>query len=246
MKYPKYSLFWALVFLILFFVPRGTAFQNPSHKTKTTPLTFGQVLTGTMRAGETLTYTFTATAGKRVIIRMCKTSGMLNPAIHLQGPDGISLKETWSAGKTELISDALQSTGTYFIIAGDYWGTYEGEFSLALERLNPGKDVSISFGQTVSGVLVAGDLKSYVFYGTAGDRILIRMRQTSAAAVLYPQIRLYNPEGIKLREEWAPSVTEIRTFVLPINGIYTILVSDYYGAFAEEYTLILERFNPAK
>jgi hypothetical protein len=245
MKYPKYLAFCILVSFIFFSAPWGTGAQNPSLNNTTIPLAFGQTLPSALRAGETKTFTFAGTAGDRVIIRVCKTSGRLNPAIHLQGPDGTKLKEAWSAGITELISDALPSTGTFLIIAKDHWGIYEGEFNLGLVRLNPQNGASISFGQTVSGAIAAGELRSYTFLAAAEDRILIRVILTSATNILYPQIRLFNPEGIKLQEEWALSVAEFRIDVLPSAGTYTILVNDYFGIFDGQYNLILERFNPA-
>jgi hypothetical protein len=221
----------------------GTAARDLGPTARVIPLTFGHVLRGTLGAGETETYGFTAGAGDRIIIRMCRLMGTLNPEVQLRDPDGGNLQTNWSAGKTEVISGALPVSGTYFVAARDYWGTNEGEYSLVLVRIHPPDDISISFGQTVSGTLTAGDMKRYAFRGAAGDRMRIRMIQTSEGSPLYPQIRLYDPEGLKLAEEWAPSETEIGIFVLPNTGIYAILVSDYYGTFTGEYVLIVERFT---
>jgi hypothetical protein len=247
MKVKNAPVFWILPLIVLFSISfaRTNAAQDPAQPAKATPLAFGRLTTGHVKTGETMTYSFPETAGKKVIVRISKLSGRLNPEIRLLGPDGSVIAETWSSGMAELVSGALPVTGTYRVIARDHWGTDEGEFSLALARINPGNAAPLSFGQAVSGVLGAGDLKSYVFQGKAGDRISIRASQAPATTVLYVQVRLFDPEGAELREEWAPSVAEIQVLVLPADGVYTIVISDFYGTSAGEYTLTLDRFAPA-
>jgi hypothetical protein len=206
-------------------------------------ISFGHTVSGTLAIGDLNSYTFSATSGNRVIIRMSKTSGSLNPGIHLYSPDGRELKESWSARTAELTSDALPTTGIYTVLVADYWGTSQGEFNLVVERLNPGSGPVIEFGQRVSGILAAGDLNAFTFAAAAGDRVVLRMGQTSTSATLYPEMRLYDPAGTKIQEEWSSSELEMRTDTLPSAGTYTILVFDFFGIYAGEYQLILDRLN---
>ncbi len=206
-------------------------------------INFGQAVSGTLGLGDLNSYTFSASSGHRVIIRMSRTSASLNPEIRLYGPDGKEIMEAWSAGTTELLSDALPATGIYTLLAADRWGTNQGGYNLVLERLNPGSGPQMTFGRRVAGVLMEGDLKAYTFAASSGDRIVIRMNQTSTAAALYPYLRLFDPEGKKLQEEWSSSELEIRTDALPNAGTYTVLACDYYGNYAGEYQLIVERLG---
>jgi hypothetical protein len=204
-------------------------------------LSFGQTVSGRLGAGDLKTYTFSGAAGNRIIVRMNRTSDSLGPEVRIYGPDGTKLDEAWSAAGTELGGDTLPSTGTYTILVVDHWGTNEGGFNLTLERLSPESGVPISNGQPVSGTLLAGDLDVYGFTTAAGSRLRIRVNQTSKAGIFYPEIRLYSPAGKKLQDEWAGQTLSLLTEALPSAGIYTLLIGDYYGVFAGEYTLVIER-----
>jgi len=209
-----------------------------------TSISIGQTVSGSLAVGEEDNYTFSSGAGNRVIIRMTQTSDtFLSPQLHLYSPDGTELNSSWHGWSAEIISDPLPTTGTYTILASDFFGDDSGEYNLTLERLNPGSGPSISFGQTVSGNLVVGDLDTYTFSATAGNRVIIRMSQTSDT-FLSPQLRLYSPDGTELNSSWHGWSAEIISDLLPTTGTYTILASDFLGDDPGEYNLTLERLNP--
>jgi hypothetical protein len=191
--------------------------------------------------GDLKTFTFSGISGNRIIIRMNRTSDSLCPEIRIYGPDGTKLDEAWSAAGTELAGTSLPSTGIYTILVGDHWARSEGGFNLTLERLYPESGVPVSYSQAVSGNLLAGDLDVYGFTAAAGVRLMIRVNQTSKAGIFYPEIRIYGPAGKKLQDEWAGSAISLLTEVLPSAGTYTLLIGDYYGVYAGEYTLVIER-----
>jgi len=204
-------------------------------------LSFGQTVSGRLGVGDLETFTFSGASGNLIILRMNRTSDSLSPEVRIYGPDGTKLDEAWSAAGTELADTSLPSTGTYTILIGDHWGKSEGGFNLTLERLYPESGVPISYGQPVSGTLKAGDLDVYGFAGTAGSRLRIRVDQTSKAGIFYPEIRLYGPAGKKLQDEWAGSAMSLLIEALPSAGAYTLLIGDYYGVYAGDYTLVIER-----
>jgi hypothetical protein len=61
---------------------------------------------------------------------------------------------------------------------------------------------------------------------------------------LWPEIRVYSPNGTKLCEEYSPSTAEIASCNLTSTGTYTILADDgFNGTFTGDYYLFLQRLN---
>src|SRR5512135_2052528 len=88
-------------------------------------------------AGETNAYTFAASAGDKVLVRISKSTGDFWPGIRVYSPDGTKLCETNAPTTAEIASCPLPSTGTYSILAFDSFnGTLTGDYYLYLQRLN--------------------------------------------------------------------------------------------------------------
>ncbi|MFC2140683.1 pre-peptidase C-terminal domain-containing protein [Acidobacteriota bacterium] len=206
------------------------------------PISFGQTVSGSITVGEEDTYTFSAIAGNKVLIRMSRASGNLCPYIRLFDPAGTEIGNSWGGANADVISNSLSSTGTYTIIAADYFGTYSGGYNLTLERLTPGTGAAISFGQTRSGNLVIGDLDSYFFSAAAGNKVIIRM--STASGNLCPYIRLFDPAGTEIGNSWGSANAEIISNSLPSTGTYTIIAADYFGTYSGDYNLTLDRSGP--
>jgi hypothetical protein len=87
-------------------------------------------------AGENDSYTFSASAGDKVVVRMSKSSGTLWPGIRIYGTDGTKVCEAISSITAEIASCTLPGTGTYTILAYDsYSGTYTGDYRLFFNHL---------------------------------------------------------------------------------------------------------------
>ncbi len=147
----------------------------------------------------------------------------------MYGHDGAKLKEEnpWSSSTAE-ISYKLLSSGTYTILAYDGNSvTLTGNYNVHLQRTNnPGSATSINFGQTLSGSIeVAAEMDSYTFSANANDNIILRVSRTSGD--MWAGVRLYGPDGAKLKEEnpWSSSTAEI-SYKLLSSGTYTILAYD--------------------
>jgi hypothetical protein len=168
-------------------------------------------------------------------------AGDLWEEVRVYGSDGINLCETGS----EIASCTLPSTGTYSILAYDgFNGTLTGDYYLYLQRLNnPGSPVSIAFGQTLAGSIpTPAEMDTYTFTANAGDKVLVRMSKSSGD--IWPEIRVYSPDGIKLCETHSPTTAEIASCTLTDAGTYIILVDDgFNGTFTGNYYLYLQRLN---
>lgn len=203
---------------------------------------FGKVVSGTVDpAGEVDTYIFSAIASDTVLVRMSRVSGSLWPALILYSPNGTELKSDYGSDVAE-VNCTLAETGEYTVNASDYWGDYTGNYSIFFQRLNnPGNAISVKFGETISASIdPAGEVDTYVFSADAGDTILVRTSQTSG--VLYPEVRLYAPNGTELSRHWKWSIAEINC-ALAENGNYTILAFDHFGDYTGNYSIFAQRLN---
>jgi hypothetical protein len=189
--------------------------------------------------GETDSYSFTATAGDRVYVRMTSSSGFLWPYIKLYGPDAAYVCGAVNITNhyTVDVSCALPTTGTYILQVQDYDGIYTGNYYLYLQRLNnPGNPASIASG----AILTPAQNDMYTFTGNAGDNVFVRM-----SASFWAYINVYNPDGTGLCGAYnALNRTRVDvSCTLPSAGTYTILASDADGINIGNYYLYLQRLN---
>jgi hypothetical protein len=208
---------------------------------------FGQTLSGTITtAADMDTYTFTASAGDKVLVRMSKGTGSVWPEVRVYGPDGTRLCVKYGSPMAEIASCALTSTGMYTLLAFDSDNAvHTGDYYLFLQRLNnAGNAVPIGFGQTLSGTIAtAGETDTYTFTASAGDMVLVRMSKTSGN--IWPGIRVYGPDGTKLCDTYGSTTARIASCALASAGMYTILAFDgYNGTYAGDYSLYLQSAGP--
>ena len=99
-----------------------------------------------------------------------------------------------------------------------------------------------NFGETMSGSINApAETDTYTFTANAGDTILLGISRVSGD--LWPEIRLYDPDGNLLGAESSSHHVEV-TKTLSIVGTYTVLVSDgFNGTRTGDYNLYLQRLN---
>ncbi len=244
MKNFSKKFFYALLFIFIFSI----------NSYSQTPISYGETITGSISVvGEVDTYTFSGTAGDKVIIRMTESttgsSEYMEPRIELYNPSGQLIEDSVNSSQTCLFL-VLPSTGTYTIFASDgYPGEDDGNYAIFIQRsFDPGLADTLSYGETVTSNLSAqGDIDTYVFSGTAGDKVIIRMTESTSGSSEYmePQVELYNPAG----ELFADSVNSSQTHLfleLPETGTFTLLASDSYpGEDYGNYALFIQRsFDP--
>jgi hypothetical protein len=209
-------------------------------------MAFGEtILCSLSVTGDTGSFTFTATAGDRVIVRMGRRSSGLNPRVQLVAPDATILCQAYSYGDVADIAECLlPSSGTYTLLASNYNSTATGNYSLALQRLNtPVSASTLDFGQThLDALAVAGQFATYTFAGATGDSVLARMGSTTSA--LSPHLRIYQPNGESLCAAYSYAAAhDIAGCLLPSDGQYTLVLSDYAGVATGSYGISLQRLN---
>ena len=153
--------------------------------------------------GETDEYTFSATAGESVSIRMVELSGSsFSPSLTLYNPDGSLVFSNTGNEQAALdcwsISFAceLDQTGSYLLVAADS-GINTGTYEIHYKRLAiSDENGALVNDGVVLGDLTKGDIDSYTFEATAGESVSIRMVEISGVN-FQPIVSLYNPDGTR-------------------------------------------------
>jgi hypothetical protein len=207
-----------------------------------TPVSYGQISVSSIGlAAEMDGFTFQVNEGERFIIGITNVSGDIWPEIRLFNQDGIPLSVQGGPNHSEIEYSAI-STGAYSILVADgFRGTYTGSYNLFIQRLDdPVGATSIGFGETKSGTIgLAAEMDPFTFNATANDQVQITIAKVSGD--IWPEIRLYDPNGFQLNEQGGPSGGEI-TQILPATGQYSVLVSDgFRGEYTGSYNVHIEK-----
>ncbi|UCD35154.1 MAG: PKD domain-containing protein [Nitrospiraceae bacterium] len=216
-------------------------------------------LTGT--AGLNI-HTFSAGENDAVMVRMGFDVSGGDPQIRIYGPEGTKLNPA-SCSSSVMNDDTTQYpaetaicmiplTGIYTIVASEMDGDEEGGgYHLVVDKLN--NDLSsLSYGQTVTGVLDStADSDLHTFTAAAGDSVMARLGFTANG--IDPLIRIFSPDGTNIACQALMSnhlygngryAAEINGCILPEDGIYAIIVSNNAGdGQGGGYHLKLDRLN---
>ena len=192
-------------------------------------LEYGVQKTGSISVvGEVDTYSFSASSGDTVFIKVSKTNGDLWPRIELYGTEGRSLKKEYGSSDAD-ITYTLTSAGRYNILVDDgtSWSQI-GDYSLIVQRVNnPGNARPLSTGTSAAGsVDIVGDVDTYTFAARNGDTAILKA--SKAAGAIWPRIRLYSPTGMLLKSEYGSSDAQI-SMPLAADGTYVVLADDGTG-----------------
>jgi hypothetical protein len=221
-----------------------------------TPITFGQTLTGTIgSAAQVNSYSFSANAGDIVDVTVTATSGSLSPEIQLLISNGTQVpgSPVKTSGNTVELNPATlpaSPSGVYTIEVSDSYATYTGNYAIYLQRQDdPGGTVPLPFGQTQTGTISqAAQSNTYTFLANAGDVVFLTM--TTTTDDFDPEIKLFLSDGTPVG---SPAIAagcnantvEMNPVTLPAspNGTYTVEVSDCASYWTGNYALYAQRLN---
>ena len=218
---------------------------------------FDEVKTGRIDPSSDIdTYTFNGEVGWKIIrMQMNRLEGNIYPEIRLYDPNGeaeFSHFDTSSSGgyHAEIIDHILEHSGIYSVMVQDHDGTHTGSYDLHLSfALNPGLPAfppcdDIQFNETKNGTIQDGpEVDLYTFNGEMGWKI-IRLQMNRDEGDIYPEIRLYDPDGnLEISHHDTSSSggyhAEIIDHVLEHSGNYSIAIQDHFGTQTGNYTLYL-------
>jgi len=217
-------------------------FQRLNNPRNTISIKFGETAFGSIDPpGDVDTYAFSVEVGDAVLVRASRVSGSFWPELRLYLPNGTELVGNYGSDVVEVNSTSAEA-GNYTIVVNDYFGDYNGNYSLFVQRLNnPGKATYVKFGEVASGSIdPAGDVDTYSFSAAVGDAVLVRVSCVSGS--LWSEVRFYSPNGTELISDTSYDVVEIN-YTIAEAGNYTVLIHDYFGDYIGNYSIFVQRLN---
>ena len=185
----------------------------------------GASRTDSLIAGDLNSYSFHANGGDSINL---SASGDIPVWLELYAPDGSNIAQT-----SNLISlNSLAQSGEYTVVIRSYYNFQTGTYDLHYTR-SPGTAEfnALNDGQIHTGTLTAGDLDSYPFFATAGNKLTLS--KTSGMGIW---MELYAPDGSNI----AQSSNGITLNSLPQTGQYMLVVRSYYAHQTGSYGVLYD------
>lgn len=229
-------------------------------------MVIGDVVTGTIDASGEVLYLFEAQTGDEISVLMEVLDGNLDPLLVLYDADGNQLAENddqnTSTRNSQIGPFTLPADGQYLIVATRFQrelGSTIGDFRLtlaagALSSSSSGTDTDetdddtvLAYGESIQAALDSETWnRTYTFEATEGDVITISM--TRQSGTLDPLLQLKDADGSIVAESDDIASndrdSEIEAFVIPADGVYTIVTSRFMQADGDsegEFLLSLDR-----
>jgi hypothetical protein len=183
-------------------------------------------------------YTFTGTGGHTVRFRWVMTSGTGTPTVELIRPGGSTL---CGPSYPQEMNCTLPSSGTYLVIVRDSNGTGTPTYSFeGIDLANPGTCTALTAGAAPVAASLATGLQTdcYSMTVSPGDVVRVRMVKTSGSG--YPEQDVVRPNG---SIACGATTSVEQTCTIDTAGTYHVFVRDYYGAYADGYTLAMQTLD---
>jgi hypothetical protein len=202
------------------------------------PIVNGGNYTGYLLRGDLDQWTFTATTGNAISVSASEVgpNTAFMPWLRVHAPNG-ALMGGATGNLSAEVDFTAPVTGTYIVLVSRYDnadGT--GQYELTLAQA-PGSFVvpagdeggTLSLGVARSGTILRGDLDQWSVSAVQGQRVTVTINEVGVDTPFQPWIRVHAPNGT-LMGGATGNVSATVTFIAPITGSYTVLVSRYDNA----------------
>ncbi len=197
--------------------PVAYSFQLVTPTTTSTALTLGTPVSGTIsELGEQDIYTFTGTAGQRLLYDALANNAN-NLLLSLLSPSGASISIN---GDTDTDSSliTLTESGTYQLIIEGFVGAASSTGDYNFRLIDATAGAIISLDTVVSGTLTPGARSEfYRFTASAGQRLVFDAITGSGST-----FRIYDPGNTQIDAGGISSASADSTFTAPVAGTYLI------------------------
>ncbi|HTQ06135.1 MAG TPA: IPT/TIG domain-containing protein [Polyangiaceae bacterium] len=199
-------------------------------------------IAGTIDEGDLDSYTFNLTAGEGVQLRAADLGATgFYPYYVVYDPTG---KVVGQVGGNDVaaLSFSAAVSGTYTLVLFDASNGYAstGAYNLYY-TLAPGSNEggALTIGTPVDGTIDLGDLDSYTFSATAGEKLQLVATDLNSTAFT-PYIAVYGPTGTSVVNA-SGATTATASFTATTAGTYTFVVFDASNGYAStgDYSLLL-------
>lgn len=206
-------------------------------------IALGQVITGELTDAARPVWTFHGDAGQLISIVLTPLSNQLDLIFELLGPDGqpLATKDETFAGDPEvLVGLELPLTGAYRLQIRSF-SDKGGSYTLALDEGGESTSNFYDAGDLVYGnvkreMLRENEAHAWFFEGRAGDEVTVLV--SPLGDNLDMDIWLLDPQVHRLaqKDENLSGETEMIEMVLPADGLYAVMVREFFGE-AGEYEI---------
>ena len=202
--------------------------------TDTTYIACGECVDGAIEAvGDMDAYVFEGSAGDSVIIRLQEQSpGHLDLKVELFDSLGVRIGDPWLDDRRIDKYLSLPYTGEYTLLVQDETGDDTGSYWLCLQcwQWPPEDRREIAYGTVVRDTIgTYVEMESYVFEGSAGDSVIVRVEEERYPYNLELKVELFDSLGVPLEDPWLDDRRIDKYLSLPYTGEYTLLVQDETG-----------------
>jgi hypothetical protein len=200
------------------------------------PLTNNIPATGTITLADIDRYTFTASAGDVINLRLGTTN--FNGRLELYNPYGDQVATALNT-TDGLITYTADAPGTYSVLVSSYFENDVGTYVLRLAQVpkpftvSPGDEGGgLVNGSNRTGRITLADIDMWSFDADTGDTVNLRLGTTNFNG----KLELYDPFGIQVAT--AENTTDgLINYVTDVPGSYTVLVSSYFANGVGTYVL---------
>jgi uncharacterized repeat protein (TIGR01451 family) len=207
---------------------------SPTSQEDSGAITNGLNHPADIHVGDLDQWTFTATSGSSIVVRMGEVGGdsVLYPYLLLYGPNGALVTYDSGTVVAQVAATATQD-GTYTVIATTADTGYDaaGDYLITLALIPGAPQITagdqggpMTNGRNHAGEIHAGDLDQWTFAATAGSSMVIRIGEVGGDSDLYPYLLLYGPNGALITYDSGVEVAQVSA-VAPQNGTYTVIAT---------------------
>ncbi len=160
-----------------------------------TPISYGDVMTGSITGMKWHPYTFNGAVGEKLLIRAREVAASVFPMMSLRRPNGSTLCST--GGNPEFTTECtLDTPGTHTIWMYSINGYESGAFNIHLARMStPTSEMGTNLPHdvVVSRGITPMRWYPYTFQGANGEEVLIHAEEVTSG--LNPRMSLRRPNG---------------------------------------------------
>jgi hypothetical protein len=210
-----------------------------------TPIVNGARTSATLALNTTNVYTFTATNGESIQVRM---GAPFRPLVVVYAPNGSSLGTGAGSGSSSLdglVQLTAATNGTFSIAVSSYYRNATGSYLLTLAKV-PGSFVvstsdeggPLTNNAGAPGVIERGDIDLWSFEANTGDSILLRMGSPGYR----PYFQVFNPRGVLLGTAAGGGSADTDAYIsvrATNTGTFTVVAQSFYPNNNGPYTMHL-------
>jgi hypothetical protein len=214
-------------------------------------MTNGTMQTGNVSIGGMEAWSFSATSGESLVIRMGElvSGSSLTPFLRLLGPDGALLDKFGQSASAAEVATRAANSGVFTVVASDFTPGYTGSGGYRIKLAQTGTPIvvgpndeggSLTNGWDYTGNIDVGDIDLWNFEAVSNQFIVVRMGKINASDKLTPFLRIYDPGGALIAQFGQSAAAAEASARATNSGTFTVIATDFTPAYTGSGTYRLK------